>query len=51
MQIKLFFLVFILSIVYIVCVTRAAMYFSNPKILCWYLMLVLYLPFTERSIK
>ena len=30
-----------LDIAYIICVTKAAMYFNNPKILIWYLLVLL----------
>lgn len=31
----------VLDISYIVCVTKAAMYFNNPKILWWYLLVLI----------
>lgn len=41
MQLKMFFLCITLDIAYIICVTRAAMYFNNPKLLWWYLLVLL----------
>lgn len=40
-MIKLLLLSIILDISYIVCVTKAAMYFNNPKILWWYLLVLI----------
>ena len=42
---KTFLKILLLSIVldtsFIICVTRAAMYFNNPKILWWYLLVLI----------
>lgn len=41
MQIKYFILNIVLDISYIVCVTKAAMYFNNARLLWWYLLVLL----------
>lgn len=40
-MIKLWLLSIVLDISYIVCVTKAAMYFNDPKILWWYLLVLI----------
>lgn len=40
-MLKALMLSIVLDISYIVCVTKAAMYFNNPKILWWYLLVLI----------
>ena len=40
-MIKILLLSVVLDISYIVCVTRAAMFFNNPRILWWYLLVLI----------
>lgn len=40
-MIKLLALQVALDVAYIICVTRAAMYFNNPRILFWYLLVLI----------
>ena len=42
MLIKVYAIFVTVLIAYIVCVTKAAMYFNNPKILCWYLLILVF---------
>lgn len=46
-MIKLLALQVALDVAYIICVTKAAIYFNNPRILFWYLLVL----FTGYSIK
>ena len=39
-MIKYFMLNVTLDIAYIICVTKAAMHFNNPKILFWYFLVL-----------
>lgn len=39
--IKFILLNIVLDVSYIICVTRAAMYFNNSRILWWYLLVLL----------
>lgn len=47
-MVQILALLVLLDSVYIVCVTKAAIYFNNPKILFWYL-LILFIGYSVKS--